>query len=253
MDRFAEAAFYYKYRPAWPEDLIAELARVVNTSRNEGICWDIGAGTGSLTIPLSRHFRVVHAVEPSVPMLAELEKDAAAGEGKIVIHRLSDKDLPANLPSFNLAVFGRSFHWMDRNRLLDVMYDMTLPGGAVAILSDASYDQDSEPWQSATRDVMKRYVGEIGWDKPQDWLPHKELLASRNDWRMTDISRTVRRHATVEEIVNRCLSYSWCAPSALGEKCEEFVETMRSELSGHAQEGLLHENAEITALLLRPV
>jgi hypothetical protein len=48
----------------------------------------------------------------------------------------SDAELDGLTGPFRLATMGRSFHWTDQERTLDRLYDLSEPGGGVAIPGD---------------------------------------------------------------------------------------------------------------------
>ena len=70
-------------------------------------------------------------------MLAEGARRAAdAGIENIVWVRARAEDLPAGLGRFRVATFAQSFHWMDRDRVAAIVFEMLEPGGALVHISD---------------------------------------------------------------------------------------------------------------------
>jgi hypothetical protein len=64
---------------------------------------------------------------------------------------------------------GESFHWMDRRRTIEELYDLVNSGGGVAIVG-RGIPRPLSPitaWRAAVCRVVRRYLGEISlpWDQ----------------------------------------------------------------------------------------
>ena len=70
-DAFKSCAWYYaRYRPGYPQeffDYLRERFQLNGTGR----LLDLGCGTGELSIPLSKYFRQVIALDPEPEMIGE--------------------------------------------------------------------------------------------------------------------------------------------------------------------------------------
>ncbi|MEV4009150.1 class I SAM-dependent methyltransferase [Nonomuraea angiospora] len=98
---------------------------------------DLGCGTGQLTIPLAGHVAEAVGVDSEPDMLAEAARQALEGEvGNVTWVRGGSADLPGGLGRFRLVTMRRSFHWIDRERVLAALAGMVEDGGGVVIAND---------------------------------------------------------------------------------------------------------------------
>ncbi|KAB8191566.1 methyltransferase domain-containing protein [Nonomuraea phyllanthi] len=122
---FAETAAYYaRFRPGYPEMFFEDVVRRFRLD-GTGRLLDLGCGTGQLGIPLAAHVAEVVGMDPEPGMLAEAARLAAAravGNASWVLG--GSADLPGTLGRFRLVAMGRSFHWMDRERVLEALDGM---------------------------------------------------------------------------------------------------------------------------------
>ncbi len=73
---FKDTAYYYsRYRPPYPADLFKTLIKQFNLKQQDKVL-DLGAGTGELAIPLSKHIASIIAVEPDKEMIREGRQQA---------------------------------------------------------------------------------------------------------------------------------------------------------------------------------
>lgn len=123
----ALAARYATYRPRYPAallDLLADLAP------RHGVAWDVGCGSGQLSVALAARFDQVIATDPAQAQLDHAEPDP----------RVSYRCAPAEasgLPdaSVDLAVAAQAAHWFDWPRFVAEAGRVVRPGGAVALVS----------------------------------------------------------------------------------------------------------------------
>ena len=123
---FGSAADEYdRYRPRYPQALIAEL---VGTEGMQAL--DVGAGTGIASAQLMEAGALVLAVEPD-PRMAHV----ATGKGIPVEVETFEDWNPAGR-SFDLVVFAQSFHWVRPRIALEKVATILRPGGRLALLSN---------------------------------------------------------------------------------------------------------------------
>lgn len=117
------AADYDRYRPTYPDDLIAELV-----NRNPANALDIGCGTGKLAVPLLACGVGVLGVEIDPQMAA-----VAASHG-IVVEIGSFEDWDADGRRFDLATCGQAWHWIDPVAGPRKAGEVLNPGGTLALV-----------------------------------------------------------------------------------------------------------------------
>ena len=69
------AAYYTRYRPGYPPELIARLAQATGVDRDARVL-DLGCGPGTLAIPLAGFAGEVVAVDVEPEMLDQLRRAA---------------------------------------------------------------------------------------------------------------------------------------------------------------------------------
>jgi SAM-dependent methyltransferase len=130
-DRTRASAFglaaleYDRYRPRYPDSLVAELV----TDGGMRVL-DVGAGTGIASAQLIEAGADVLAIEPD-PRMAR----AAVDKGIRVEHAGFEDWEPAGR-TFALVVFAQSFHWVEPRTALAKIADLLMPGGHLALLSN---------------------------------------------------------------------------------------------------------------------
>lgn len=260
---FAGAAAYYgRGRVPDPPGLERTLARALELD-GTGRLLDVGCGPGTLALRLSGLFAEVVGVDPDPEMLAEAERGArvsgaggGAGTGtRTRWVRARAEQLPLDLGSFDVATFGRSFHWMDRDLVAATVRGMLAPGGAFVQVAD----QKSE---------VRRTAG-----LPHPGMPEDEISALVREYlgRERRAGRGVLAHGTPgdeaavlaragyqgperlivpggrplersqDDVVAAVYSVSYSAPHLFGERLAEFDEDLRALLRRTSPTGLFSE------------
>ena len=101
-------------------------------------------------------------MDPDDGMRAEGERIARErGINNIEWRFGGSKDLSPALGQFRLVTMGNSFHWMDRARTLDALYDLVTDGGGIAVVGEGAPipPPPMTPWRAAINTVLKRYLG----------------------------------------------------------------------------------------------
>jgi ubiquinone/menaquinone biosynthesis C-methylase UbiE len=124
------AAYYRRGRLPYPTSLRACFEAAANLAGNPRLI-DVGCGPGIVAVALAPLFTDVVGVDPDPEMLIEATRLAAeSGVAHARWVRLRAEELPARLGLFRYATFAQSFHWMDRDRVARIVFDMLEPGGA---------------------------------------------------------------------------------------------------------------------------
>jgi len=141
------ASYYTLYRPGWPQALFDHLIERFHLD-GTGRLLDLGCGTGQITIPLAPHFEEAVGLDSEKEMLDEAKK---AGTHNIKWVEMMAEDISDKLGEFKLTTMGISFHWMHQENVLEKVYEITQPGGGIAVIwNDSSSWADSMdqrlPW-----------------------------------------------------------------------------------------------------------
>jgi SAM-dependent methyltransferase len=127
---------YDRFRPHYPPALISRLV-----TRPGLRVLDVGAGTGIASVQLVEAGADVLAVEPDERMAA-----VCSSKG-IAVERSTFEGWQAAGRTFDLVVFGQSFHWVDPETALPKLASLLNPGGQLALMwnrvSPTQPDRDS--------------------------------------------------------------------------------------------------------------
>jgi SAM-dependent methyltransferase len=141
------AARYAQYRPTYPPALVDALA----DRAPPGTAWDVGCGTGQLSVALAARFACVIATDP-----AQAQLDAATPHAGVE-YRCAPAEA-SGLPdaSVVLAVAAQAAHWFDWPRFVAEAGRVVQPGGLVALVSYGVIEVD-DAVDRFYRDVVGPY------------------------------------------------------------------------------------------------
>lgn len=250
---FTGTAWHYaRYRPGYPAAFFADLVARFHLD-GTGRLLDLGCGTGQLTLPLAEHVTEAVGMDPEPEMLAEAARQAqAAHVTNVAWTQGSSADLPGELGRFRLVTMGRSFHWMDRERVLTALDDMVDPGGGLVIANDSCLVRPATEWQHAIEAFQDRFL-------PTDWRPgspnvsdagepHQELLA-RSPFR--HVHRQVyefTRAWTIEQVIGYLYSTSLPLRRLLGDRRPAFEQEVTDALLAIEPSGQFTEPVALEVL-----
>lgn len=120
------AARYAQYRPHYP----AELVDVLADRAPAGTAWDVGCGSGQLSVALARRFAHVIATDPAAAQLA------SAVQAPGVEYRCAPAEA-SGLPDASIAliVAAQAAHWFEWPRFLVEVERVAVPAALVALVS----------------------------------------------------------------------------------------------------------------------
>lgn len=237
MNLFKNAANYYKYRAEYPDRLIEHIKGRLSLNGKSNLL-DIGAGEGHLSIPLSKYFKEVFAVDIDNEMLEEGKRKAASsGTQNIKWICGNGEDLKTkDFENVQVVSFGSSLHWLDQDKVMRFAYEILLDTGTVVIIGGTTIWRDApELWQQKTLEIIKKYLGPDRltvngkFQKPKYKFGDSLRVAGFNQVERYDFGFDPRV-LTVEEVINLQFSTSYAAPDLFGDKLGEFTEELRSEL-----------------------
>ena len=232
---FASAVPQYAcYRSGYPQDRVAHLAAQTGLDA-AGWAVDIGCGSGQLTIPLARHVSRVVAIDPVPGMLVYGRAAAEAADVTNIEWVHGDSAMLAELaaPGAQAATFAASFHWTDRESVVEALDALLAPAGSIVVINDDLDDVEQPDWVHAIDDIRSRYARLDPAPGALTNMPesHREVLersafsnVSRCTWSWT-------RQLDVEEVVGLHLTYSFSTPARLGARLDEFCDEIRNALA----------------------
>jgi ubiquinone/menaquinone biosynthesis C-methylase UbiE len=129
------ADYYARGRPPYSRALAAALAAELGLD-GCGRLLDVGCGPGAVTLELAELFEEAIGLDPDADMLAAAARRAGDRRTENVRWvRAVAEDIPGlELGAFRVATFGQSFHWTDRERVAEAVYDILDPGGSIALI-----------------------------------------------------------------------------------------------------------------------
>jgi len=121
----AQSADYRRYRPHYPD---AMLARVASLAPSRGLAIDCATGTGQAALGLARHFERVAAVDGSAAQL----RNASRAPGVAYLAGVAEQ-LPLQAGCASLLAAAQAAHWFDPDRFFAECRRVLVPGGIVAL------------------------------------------------------------------------------------------------------------------------
>lgn len=162
---FAGTARYYaKYRPPYPEKMIADLRELAGLS-GDGVLLDLACGTGEVALAMSRYFREILAVDQEPEMIeVAIEKAQQADITNVWWSTGRAEDLDLAPHSLEMITVGNAFHRLDRRAVAAQAMSALEPEGCFVVLGSSSLWSGRTPW---LRDVVKLVDG---WSAPTPTL-----------------------------------------------------------------------------------
>lgn len=232
---FAGTAWHYaRYRPGYPEAFFADVVARLHLDGTARLL-DLGCGTGQLTIPLAQHVAAAIGMDPEPEMLAEAARQAQAAHiTNVTWVQGSSADLRDSIGRFRLVTMGRSFHWMDRERVLTALDGMVDAEGGLVIANDSCLVRPTTSWQQAIEDFQHRFL-------PPDWQAHSPNLANALEPHEDVLARSPFRYVyrrvyeftrswTIEQIIGYLYSTSLPLRRLLGDRRAAFEQEVTDAL-----------------------
>jgi len=238
---FEGTAWYYsRFRRGYPKTAIDTIIKYFRLDGASHVL-DLGCGTGQLAIPLAGRGIPVHAMDPDLEMLTQgLHAAHDAGVLGIAWYEGDDTVLAKiPLPPLKLCAMGASFHWMDRDRLLNTLQRLIVLDGGIAILGSKSvWAQADSSTTPSISTIIKNVVTEfLGPERRAGSGTYKapseryESLLARSPFSHVEVMEFEAVHEkTVEEIVGLQLSTSYASPAQLGSRLSDFKSTLTERL-----------------------
>ncbi|WP_433664722.1 class I SAM-dependent methyltransferase [Nocardia sp. CA-128927] len=237
---FAGTAWHYaRYRPGYPQVFVDDLVQRFRLD-GTGRLFDLGCGTGQLTLPLAEHVAEAVGMDPEPEMLAEATRQAqAACITNAIWAQGNSADLPGELGRFRLVTMGRSFHWMDREHVLVALDRMVEDTGGLVLANDSCLVRPVTGWQQAIEDIQRRFLPP-GFAPPDplpgrmnaavDYRPHEEILARSSFAQVRRLVYEFDRPWTLKQVIGYLYSTSLPLRQLLGDQQAAFEQAITDAL-----------------------
>ncbi|MDO9711491.1 class I SAM-dependent methyltransferase [Paracraurococcus lichenis] len=250
--RFRDLADVYAAgRPTYPPLLARRVATLVGLDGRQDVL-DLGTGPGFLALDFHPYARRVTGIDPEPEMLRVARAAAAAAAARIDFVEGSSNDLGRHPGLFRLVTIGRAFHWMDRPRTLAALDDIIDPQGGVALFVERYPEVPANAWHVPFQAVIERYaVTDPAREVLASGKDHEAVLLASAFSHLERIAVLERRATPVQRLVDRALSFAKAWQGHPGSRRDDLAGEIRSVLQGFAEDGIVHEVLEGTALIAR--
>jgi hypothetical protein len=193
-------------------------------------------------------------VDPDEEMLAEARRAAdATGTANIEFLKGSSWQLPSFHGPLRIATMGQSFHWMDRDDVLQRLYPQIVPDGGVAILYQ--YFHGPPEYHEAEERTIREFLGErrrAGQGFYEEPAERHEVILARSQFKILEPwSLSYEREQTIEGSIGQIFSTSRASKRLLGPRADEFEVTLTERLREAFPRGSFMLRVDVTALLAR--
>jgi SAM-dependent methyltransferase len=128
------AGVYAAYRPTYPPELLEYLGGL---PQQRLLAWDVGCGSGQLSIPLAQHFKQVIATDASPEQVAKAHSHERV---RYAVVSAEASGLAAD--SVDLVVAAQAAHWFDLPRFYNEARRVSRPGSIIALISYGNLEMD---------------------------------------------------------------------------------------------------------------
>jgi SAM-dependent methyltransferase len=258
------AAHYRRGRPPYSPQLEPVLTKELGLD-GSGRLLDGGCGPGILTVRLAHLFEEAVGLDPDPAMLAEGRRVAAErGIANIAWVHARAEELPEAAPGpYRLVTFGQSLHWTDEAKVVEVVYDLLEPGGALAMVVHTVEGRPVPPSPGPPpiphAEIEALVYGYLGPTKRAGQGP-----APVRTHRFEDVLVRTRFGAPAqifvpgipdlvrdsESVLSGYFSFSWSAPHLFGDRIDEFAGDVRELLAARSPEGVFWDWPGDTEVIL---
>lgn len=248
------AWYYALYRRPYPKAVIKLLVNKFELD-GTGRLLDLGAGTGRLTIPLSKYCEEVVAVEPDAAMVSAGKQQAEKAAITNITWVQKTAERFTNHPhSFRLVAIGTALHWMDKDTVLMNVHELLTPSGGLAVIEGGKSLWKSEnKWQQEILRIVKKYLGEerrAGKGTfPKDERRYEDIIAKAHFSTIETHKLQELTEETIDHIIGNLYSTSFASKELLGEKAQEFEQELRNALLKLNPEGKFSEQRTVQVIL----
>ena len=253
VDLFRGTADYYAaYRRPYPQPVVDYLVKRCSLD-GQGRLLDAGCGTGQVFQTMARYFDEVLAIDPDPEMVAYARRTAVErGLDNVTVRQIRAEDLQADARPLRMAIFGDSFHWTDRPRVGEMIYDLLEPHGHLAVLSRGGIHTGTTAWETAIREALNRHLGSerrAGSGVYREGERHEQALRRTRFKKVEVVDIPERERWSIDQIVGYLCSTSYASKTVLGDQAEAFEQDVRQRLQGLAPDGEFEKLVEYSVIL----
>lgn len=247
----AAAAHYDAGRPPYAPQALGLVADLFQIGPGVRVL-DLGCGPGTLAIPFSRRGCEVVAVDPDPAMLSEgrrLAVERGGGDLQWICGRA--EEVLSELGTFQLVTMGQSLHWMDRDRVLQLLGSAIVGGGGLAIFDEAPSSVES--WSAVAARLVARYLGRtVRHPMKHPESAHEPSLRRSVHFAGFEEHRFETSFARSESSILSCI-YSGVHSSRpmFGERADRFEAELMEALAALRPDGGFRENTTTRVLVAR--
>jgi ubiquinone/menaquinone biosynthesis C-methylase UbiE len=255
----SSAPYYLRGRPPYSTHLL-DLLRSELDLDGSGVLVDVGCGPGVLVVQLAPAVTTRIGIDPEPAMLEEAARHAAAHDVAARWICARAEDLPAlQLPPARLVTFGQSLHWTDQALVIDAVYDLLEPGGAIAVIShdiDAAPPPIAGPAPPIPHDevhaLIRRHLANDSAPRPAHMERFQDALARSRFRAARPLHAPGRRDLVrdIDGVIAGFLSMSFASPDQFGPGLDAFLADARNLLAEASPTGRFWDWPGDTAVVL---
>lgn len=246
------AVYYAEFRPHYSSEFLKKVLKETGAGRDSKVL-DLGSATGIVALNIAPLVKEVLAVDMEKEFLAFgalLAKERGLENIKWV------KNQAENLlnihQSVDLTIISSAFHWMERKKVLDDVYEMTNPGGAVAIIT---HDGELGWYTDEVKALVKKYAEDcnLNWfEKLKDEGTHEDILKNSNFIKFKAFKMDWERKVDADKIVGYLYSTEKSSLNRLGENKEKFEQELRALLAQMPAEAFIEKGTQEALIAKKP-
>jgi SAM-dependent methyltransferase len=142
---------YANFRPGYPPELFAWLARV--SPAREAV-WDAGCGSGQASVALAEHFSSVHATDVAAEQIAAAKPHPRVRYAVAPAERSGLADA-----SMDLVTVAQALHWFDVEAFYAEARRVARPGALLVVWNYPRPEFDEPALDEVFRDFYANVVG----------------------------------------------------------------------------------------------
>jgi SAM-dependent methyltransferase len=208
--QFDDAAqLYDEVRPRYPEEIIEHIIAFAALPA-QGRVFEVGCGTGQMTLPFAQRGYTVVALDQGERLAALAAQHCQPYPQVRVVPCAFEawQDIPA---SYDLFLSAQAFHWIDPTYGFARAAELLKPGGTLALVWRLDRSQGSAFWQ-ATEPIYNTYnpqtsSGNLPLETKVD-LYRQALRTSRQFTGMHEVSKASTQRYSGEEYLKLLHTFS---------------------------------------------